>query len=282
MRLLPLLLLTACGGWQSQHHRGHPLVGQIWGPDGPITERALVEQLRGAPYVLLGEKHDNPDHHRLQARLILALTPKAVAFEMLDEDDDLSATTPRELAKAVDWANSGWPDFELYEDVFAASYAIRARIAQAHPNRSRLRRVYKEGADLPLAELGPEGLAALREEIRESHCGYAKPSMVEPMVGVQRFKDAWMARALSAQQKPVVLIAGKGHTRRDRGVVAALPEAKVLSFVEVRPEKLRPQDYPRHADYVWFTPRVDIADPCVKYKAQLEEMSRKIRARKGR
>ena len=41
-------------------------------------------------FVLLGEKHDNPDHHRLQAWMIDALVARgrrpAIAMEMLDAE----------------------------------------------------------------------------------------------------------------------------------------------------------------------------------------------------
>src|SRR4051812_674712 len=47
----------------------HPLVGRVWDVKNAtfITRDALWAKLVTADYVLLGEKHDNPDHHRLQA-----------------------------------------------------------------------------------------------------------------------------------------------------------------------------------------------------------------------
>src|SRR5512133_3700789 len=75
--------------WESKLHRDHPLAGKIWDVRASrfVDEASLVSALAGARTVLLGEVHDNPDHHVLQARLLRALagagrTPK-VAFEML-------------------------------------------------------------------------------------------------------------------------------------------------------------------------------------------------------
>ncbi|MGB3455497.1 MAG: ChaN family lipoprotein, partial [Litorimonas sp.] len=42
--------------------------------------------LEGADIVILGETHDNAEHHRLQAEIIEAISPDAVVFEMVPTD----------------------------------------------------------------------------------------------------------------------------------------------------------------------------------------------------
>ncbi len=66
----------------------------------------------GHDIFILGEVHDNPHHHALQARLVERLDPAAVVFEMLTQDEaEALADVPREpdaLAAAVDgfhWNN---------------------------------------------------------------------------------------------------------------------------------------------------------------------------------
>src|SRR5215204_1457467 len=63
--------LSACSAnsWQSHYGRNHPLTGRIWDvASGEFIDRpALIMRLARAEFVLLGEKHDNPDHHRLPA-----------------------------------------------------------------------------------------------------------------------------------------------------------------------------------------------------------------------
>ena len=75
--LLIALLLSACTSnpgqpWQSTHGLGHPLTGKIWGVGAErfVTPEAMVTSLVRADLVLLGEKHDNADQHRLQAWLV--------------------------------------------------------------------------------------------------------------------------------------------------------------------------------------------------------------------
>ena len=75
---LPISHATAKNGWTSQHFQDHPLAGTIWNSDfEAVTISELENALANARFVLLGEIHDNPDHHRLQAQLIDTLVKKA-------------------------------------------------------------------------------------------------------------------------------------------------------------------------------------------------------------
>jgi uncharacterized iron-regulated protein len=86
------LSLGACASGVQQARQGgeHPLAGEIYRvADGiTVSEAELVDDAAGAEFVLIGERHDNPEHHRVQARLVAALEaqsegPRAVAFEMI-------------------------------------------------------------------------------------------------------------------------------------------------------------------------------------------------------
>src|SRR5262249_61681824 len=78
-----LALLVAAGGcgrtakieWESPVEREHPLVGKVWdvSANTTISESTLNARLAGSRFVILGERHDNPDHHALQAKLVRAL-----------------------------------------------------------------------------------------------------------------------------------------------------------------------------------------------------------------
>src|SRR5215475_6430614 len=90
--LLTGLVLGGPSGelWQAPLGQDHPVVGRIWDTAaGEFIDRdALVDRLRRGRFVLLGEKHDNPDHHRLQTWLLRALVVAgrrpAVGFEMFN------------------------------------------------------------------------------------------------------------------------------------------------------------------------------------------------------
>ena len=107
--------------WQSKLDVTHPLVGEIWSvrQGRAITERDLFAELAKNKLVLLGEKHDNVDHHVLEAKVVRALMDAgrrpAVAFEMLDADEQGAVTAailehPRDasaIAAAVGWEKKG-------------------------------------------------------------------------------------------------------------------------------------------------------------------------------
>ena len=305
------LATMACGGapgvrtgpdgrvavvWETEVYADHPLVGRIWSTArGAFVEpAALLEGLRAAPVVLLGERHDHADHHRLQGWILSRLDgATVVGFEMLDEADvaPIAGVTGSDaLRDAVQWSQSGWPAFPLYRPVFDAVFAAGQQMVAVHPAKTRLRALMTGPASQSTENralattLSPPGLATLREDITQSHCGHASPVIVDAMVLAQRFKDRWMmARLLEAAgTRPAVLVAGNGHVRKDYGAPndLAVPAASV-GLIEVEGDKLTAADYhPERFDWVWFTPRVDDVDPCEKFRTQLERIRAHSKAKR--
>jgi len=291
------------GAWQAPLGREHPLAGRIWATRAGrfVSADEVVVGLAGARYVLLGERHDNPDHHRVQAALVRALLAAgrrpAVAFEMFTADDAPAiarhlAAAPRDaagLGDAVNWRRSGWPDWTYYQPiaqaaldaglpVVAANLAPATARALARGQRAALPEglAARYGLDRPLPG---GGQAALTAEIHDAHCGHIPAERIEGMVLAQRARDAVLADGmLTAERDGAVLIAGVGHVRADRGVPihlrARVPEASVATVapLEVREGWTRPQDYAAALggvlpfDWVWFTPRMSDDDPCARFK----------------
>jgi uncharacterized iron-regulated protein len=192
-----------------------------------------------AQILILGEIHDNPNHHETQAALVQRWQPTALVFEMLTPAQAAAiGDTPRDnvarMAEMTGWATSGWPGYAMYHPIFAASGT--AEIYGAALDRVDVRRAMTDGAG---AVFGPDaalyGLAsplpapeqALREtDQMTAHCNALPPEMLPGMVAAQRLRDAAFARtALQALEKtggPVVVITGSGHADRARGIPAAL------------------------------------------------------------
>jgi uncharacterized iron-regulated protein len=282
-------------GWQSSLHQDHPLVGRVWDArrGAFLSMSELEAEARGADFVLLGELHDNPDHHLLQARLIRALAQRgrrpALAFEMLDTSqqpavDRAVSAAPRDpeaLADAVAWDRSGWPPFSLYRPIFLAGMDAGLPIVAANLPRDLIRKAMREGlqaVDPALRArleqeppLSAEQLAELTAEMQAAHCGHLPPGMMPAFVLAQRLRDAQLSLRLAraAGEEGAVLIAGAGHVRVDRGVPAYLskdaPGRSILSvaFREVQPGLLDPRSYEALPfDVVVFTPSAARADPC--------------------
>jgi uncharacterized iron-regulated protein len=318
--LVVVLVLAACApalrvevpAWQAPLGRDHPLTGRVWdvGAARFVEPTALAQRVSRARYVLLGEKHDNPDHHRLQAALVRALATAgrrpAVAFEMLDTAQAPAlarhlAASPRDAAgigDAVDWKNSGWPPWPVYEPIAQAALDGAMPILAANLPSTMIAAVARGDASaLPASLVATYALdrplpsqaeADMAVEIREAHCGHANDRMIANMITAQRARDAHMAETLlTAEGDGAVLIAGTGHARGDRGVPAYIrarsPTATIatLAFLEVQPTVTNPTDYAARFgstslpfDYVWFTPRMDDEDPCETFRKSLERLRR--------
>lgn len=315
--VLALLLVAGAGcaklteiEWESPVSREHPLVGRIWDVGGGafVNERTLSGRLAASRFVLLGERHDNPDHHVLQAQLVRGLIAAgrrpAVGFEMFSTDDVPAiarylAGSPKNaagLGDAVNWKRTGWPEWRFYQPIAQAALDAGLPIAATNLSRAATDALRKKG----LAGLGPTiatqlkldagpspaARAAMAQEIRESHCGQAPEAMLDRMVDIQWARDARMAEALARAggRDGAVHITGTGHVRRDRGVPAHLarhaPGTSVASVAlfEVDATATSPIEYATRFDgvlpfdYVWFTPRIDDVDPCEKFKKSLERL----------
>jgi uncharacterized iron-regulated protein len=282
----------------------HPLVGRVWSTRSRryVQEAVLVDALRDARYVLLGERHGNPEHHRLQARLIRAAAAgegrTAVVAEQLDFPQQTAidacaaecADFGADLGARVEWARSGWPDYALYAPVFHAAAATKASVYAGNPGARRIRALSRGEEPRPdeaawaaraREPLRPEARERLVEHLSAGHCGHLPKGATEPLVHAQRLRDAALADTLLRVTGPDatgVLVAGTGHVRRDYGVPTLLGghgRTVVVALVEVVPGTTRPERYaPRGAyDYLWFTARVDEPDPCEQFREQLRKMA---------
>lgn len=301
-----LLLALAAPAWAEAPpaftaplERDHPLVGKVWLPKEQrfATTDELVARAQAADAVLLGETHDNADHHALQAWMLARVMEverrPLVAFEMIDagQEDALRRhlqSNPGDaagLGAALDWAKSGWPDWALYRPIAAAALAAGAPLSPANLSREQVRAIARGETGDALPPLPADQQAIMEGDIRDGHCGMLPETAVASMVRVQRQRDAVMADALARgvrESGGAVLIAGAGHVRADHGVPVALaaraPGTRILAlaFVEVKAGETTPAAYgDLPYDAVWFTPRGEREDQCEALKRHLE------RKRKG-
>jgi uncharacterized iron-regulated protein len=307
--------VSACSvtSWKSAFGRDHALAGRIWDVSSGrfIDRQNLVTRLARADFILLGERHDNPDHHLLQAEVLRSLIAlgrrPAVGFEMFGLDDARAianhlALAPNDaagLGRAVNWDKSGWPDWTMYQPIAEAALEAKLPIVATNLPLASAKKMSRDG----LAALEPSvqrelGLdrplsdavfATMAADIRSSHCGYGSDESLKAMVAVQRARDAQMAQSLIAAGGPdgAILVVGAGHVRNDYAVpiylAAKAPGKQVISiaFVEVDNQKSESRDYAQAAlkgrlpfDYVWFTPRVDDDDPCEKFRSQFDQLKK--------
>lgn len=239
--------------WQSQLNADHPLVGKIWSSaeNSFIEEADLYENITRSHFLLVGEKHDNPDHHQIHQNLVARLLSEqrleTLSMEMLDSNqqkslDELTAnsvTNEEQVKTQLQWDEDGW-DWSFYSPILLAVLKNKVHLQAANITSEQMMEVYQ-------GELHPDASSALNaaavkklnEDIDESHCGLLPASQFPSMVRVQQARDYQMAQSMliniggvnekglapratnSSSDDPArirMLIAGNYHIRRDLGV----------------------------------------------------------------
>lgn len=299
--VLPLLLvltLSGCstlpqapfGDWVSPMYRQHALVGTVWSAREAqsISPELLLQRLSEANFVILGEKHDNPDHHSLQRYVLSQMaahtTIDSVSFEMLDSSQQIAVdsltsaniSSLDELGNALGWDEQGW-DWAFYGPIIQDSLLSGAVVRSANISSDEMMAVYADQS-YGAAEgiLDEAQVQRLHQEIDESHCGMLPESQFPAMVAVQQARDAAMAQSLVSDGVGFngvrVLLAGNFHARRDLGVPNYVGpehgELITVAFIEVSPESDQAREYLESFsattpyDYVWFTPALPAQDYC--------------------
>ena len=291
-----LLLLTSCAQVPPGTLRDtdHPLAGRLWDVAAAsfIDQAELLRRAAQAEALLLGETHDNPEHHRLQlvilqTRLDAGARP-ALLMEQFDNDQQAAIDAARKAGQDLAPLMRGW-DWALYRPLVALADSTRIPLRAANLPRGATRPVVRDGyASLAAGEVPRLALEAVWDDARQaymaglieaSHCGQVSPQLRDGLVRAQRLRDATLAdSALDQLDRGVVFILGRGHARRDVGVPRYLearrPGSRVLSigFVEVGADSTAPTEYENERvggiapyDIIWFTPRAERPDPCLAF-----------------
>ncbi len=299
-RLLPIfILLTACvqgapaAEWDSPLYTEHALVGKIWHAESAqfVSEEVFWQDVANARYLILGEKHDNPDHHSLQLSVVQQLVSNGalskLTLEMLDSTSDEALenlfsqefSSNEQLRDYVGWDAEGW-NWNFYGPIVASAFENQIPISAGNISGETVGRVYGQPTPPEIeAVFDDEVMSRLTQDIDESHCGLLPESQFAAMVRVQQTRDYTMAEKLRSETTEglALLIAGNYHARQDLGVPNyllaqdnALSRADILSlsFMEVQPGEENPSDYQDKFsaqaayDYIWFTPAVTAEDYC--------------------
>lgn len=265
--------------WQSPQGREHAALGQIreLRSGRVLTKEQLVQRLAQVPRVLVGEQHDNPDHHALELWLLRALEQQraqgSLLLEMLEpvqqaQVDALKrqAPLPVDLAQALQW-QSGW-DWRFYGPIVRHALAQPYPVLAANLNRDEVRAIYRQ---IPKLE-GQRSTAgavtdALLDQVRNGHCGLLPESQMPAMLAVQQQRDRRIALRLMQAPTPALLMAGAYHVRKDMGVPLHLQDLGVEHGTQVLLlAQVGEAVDPGMADYVWFTPAVAEQDYCASMR----------------
>ncbi len=225
-------------------------------------------RLQGDVIVLLGEQHDNAEHHRLRygvlRRAFAAGWRPAIAMEQLDRErqgdiDRARAEKPGDARHVIDAATrvtagagtrkSAW-NWDYYRPFVALALQYDVPLIGANLSTGDTSRVVREGIAavfdpgtvrrLHLDRAVPSALQAAQErEIETGHCNVLPAKLLPAMARGQMARDAVMADSVAQHaSRGVVLLAGNGHVRKDLGVpqwLAPTLRARTLAVGFVEP-----------------------------------------------
>lgn len=275
--MLALLMLSAC-----QHAlTPPPVVGEVRDlrSGQALTAQELVARLETPSRLIVGEQHDNLDHHELQLWLLKSLGERraqgSLLLEMLTPDQQLrvddvrhASTPPADLPGALVW-QSGW-DWNLYGPIVRFALTQPYPLLAANLDTLEVRAVYANPPTLAGSRSNATSVKdELLEQVSDSHCGLLPKSQMPAMLAVQQQRDRRMAERLLAAPTPSLLFAGAYHARKDVGVPIHVldlgePQAPaVLMLAEQGSEVTSAM-----ADYVWYTPATPPQDYCAQMRKQ--------------
>jgi uncharacterized iron-regulated protein len=234
-----------------------------------VGRRRLLQRMRSAQLVLLGEVHDNSLHHRIRSALLFDWVrsepsrPSALVFEHLDREHDEalrlvqrrsggaapgsagggSEPSLDELLDAARFDRKGW-SWPAHQPLFEAARDSGATWIAANFSRASARGLQPDARVEPALQAVidasrwlPQAQEALDRALLAGHCGQLPQSALAKVGRVQRLRDAALALPLlDGAERRSLLLAGNGHVRRDHGVplyLGALErEALVIGFEE--------------------------------------------------
>ncbi|RYZ49650.1 MAG: hypothetical protein EOP07_24115 [Proteobacteria bacterium] len=249
-----------------------------------------------AKVILLGEQHDNPAHHQIQAEIVERLGRegrlRAVVFEQIDwtEQGVLSQLKPsnmEDLPKKLDWDKSGWPSYEYYRPIVESAVKYNAKVVAGGLPKNRLKLLYSHGYEGAFTAseierlrlrvpLDGEAVTLISKEIFDGHCKMIPEDHVAKMIPIQRARDAALLRGYqneAALDGVTVFILGSGHARKEFGLPSLFRNtAPTIKLWSVGMQEAGAEPFPAGAyDKVWVTEKFERPDPCEEMKKHIDK-----------
>ncbi|WP_353389523.1 ChaN family lipoprotein [Halopseudomonas sabulinigri] len=279
MSLSVALSAAELPGWQATEHLDAAHLGEVWSTRGQrwIDADQLVAELAGSDRVVVGEKHDNPDHHHLQLWLLQQLQARrpqaALLMEMLQPGQQAAVTAlqHRELPASaalpaqLDWQD-GW-DWSLYGPLVRWGLQVPQQLLAANLSAEQMMHRYRRPPPIS-SRYSAAARAQLEQTLLDSHCGMLDAQRVPAMLAIQQGRDEQMARALAEAPAPALLLAGGYHARRDLGVPLHWQSQWGTAPAVVLLWEAGAGELPGYAqaDYVWLTPALPEQDYCAGWR----------------
>lgn len=228
----------------------------------------IVRAARDSQYVLVGESHDNADHHKFQADVIRALSKSGrdvvVGFEMFTRpvqpklyEWTLGKQSEAEFIERSDWKKQWGFDYEIYRPIFEAAKEFSLPLVALNVPRDWVRAVGRGGASALTAEqqaqvpqlfLGNQQHREIFNSLMGGHAPTGGGS--ENIYAAQVLWDEGMADSaikymdaqIPSNKRVMVIVAGSGHVMYGQGIsyrIRRRTQSKALDIVCIESDKPR-------------------------------------------
>ena len=233
-----------------------------------ISSSELLADLATAQHLIIGEKHDNAEHHQIELWLIqnlLIQRPQgSVLLEMLTSEQqprvnqvkcwlkDNPVVRDSRVQELLNW-QKGW-SWEMYGDIVMQLLRGPYPLLNANIGREQILALYKIN-EFPKGKpsTAPVAQEALRETIISMHEGNLESQQLTSMLSIQQQRDRYMARQLLSAPVPSLLIAGGYHASKSMGVPLHMEDLATGTHPVVLMLAEKGMNITvDHADYVWF------------------------------
>lgn len=219
-----------------------------------VAGDVLLDELARRDVVLLGEAHDDADHHRWQLHTLAALHSRrpdmVIGFEMFPRRVQpvldrwvAGSLTPAELLAQTRWDEIWNVPAELYLPLFEFARLHRIPVLALNIDRKLIQAVAAKGWDALPAEQR-EGVSraappprAYVEELERVYRDHGERTPFKHFVEAQQTWDRAMAEALAREPRSrlAVGVVGAGHLRHGYGVALQLRDLGVRRIATLLP-----------------------------------------------
>lgn len=251
-----LSIIQSCATANKSIMRDDPLIGKIVDArTGRVIDfQSLVKAVSHHDVIYLSEKHNNPEHHLFQERLIRGLfenglTP-SIGFEFFSMDDTpdllnfidsgkvehskkIDKIIEDDLRRKLGWDTQPDESWKYYFDLLSLAKEKNLNVAGIDLSNSLKKRITRKGIE-GLSPIEKEQIFSTRMEndvykdymfsiFKSVHCGMEHGNMQS------RLYDTWVARndkmahsisrLYTLYKGPVIIIIGGGHTEYSLGVI---------------------------------------------------------------
>ncbi len=245
-----------------------------------LSFQEFIDQLESKDLVLIGEVHDNPEHHLIQVQILQALmaqkTSITVAMEFFQKPQQAfidrymaGASTETEFLEDVNWKKQWSFDYSFYRPLMLATKETGGKILAINAPNDTVKKVARSG----LSSLDPDERALLAKNIdlkNEKHRAYLmaifKYNAHSDLKNFEYFYEAqcvWedtmaenIAEFLKKNKKIMIVLTGNGHIVYKFGIpdrTSGRIPVDMATIVLLPMEEGNQTIVRETADYVWLT-----------------------------